>query len=308
MPQSFRHRDIIAINEFSKNDILHILEQTDLIKQQPKPQLLQGRILGSCFFEPSTRTRLSFDAAMQRLGGSVIGFSDIQSTSQRKKESLTDTIKMIESYVDVLVIRHPLEGSARLAADKAAIPVINAGDGSHQHPTQTFLDLFTIKECQGRLEGLNIAIAGDLKHGRTAHSLAEALTHFNPRLYLISPSALEMPKEVCEELRNKRIKFSFHHTFEEVVDKLDILYMTRVQEERFLYEMEFEKVKNSLLLKKEHLNNVRENFKILHPLPRVNEVDERIDSTPHAYYFSQAQNGIYVRQALLALLLGELTT
>lgn len=306
MTIDFKRRDIIAISDFSKQEILKILQYAHQFKHFPQSHLLEGKILGSCFFEPSTRTRLSFESAMYRLGGTVIGFAHGDVTSVKKGETLHDAMKMIENYVDIIVIRHPLEGSAQLAADAAHVPVINAGDGSNQHPTQTFLDLFSILETQGKLENLHLALVGDLKYGRTVHSLAQACIHFNTRLYFISPAVLEMPKEICEELREKGIKFSFHKTIDEVIDKLDILYMTRIQEERFSHKLEFEQIKNAFILKKEHLKHAKQNLKILHPLPRVNEVDFAVDSTPYAYYFPQAQNGLYVRQALLALSLGQL--
>jgi aspartate carbamoyltransferase catalytic subunit len=307
MGGSFTQRDIITISDFSREDILHVLEQTGRIKSTPSPNLLKGAILGSCFFEPSTRTRLSFESAILRLGGSVIGFSDMQMTSSKKGENLQDSFKMLHHYADILVIRHPLEGSAQLAAEASNVPIINAGDGSNQHPTQTFLDLFSLQECQGHLDNLSIAMVGDLKYGRTVHSLAQALTHFKARLYLISPQGLEMPKEICNELREKGIKFSFHQSLEEIIDKVDALYMTRIQEERFIHKLEYELMKNSYVLKKEHLTNVKPNFKILHPLPRIFEIDAAVDQTPYAYYFQQAQNGLFTRQALLGMILGKLT-
>ncbi len=215
-------------------------------------------------------------------------------------------MKMMDHYADLVVLRHPMEGSAQLAADAIAIPVINAGDGANQHPTQTFLDLFTIQETQNRLDDLNIALVGDLKHGRTVHSLAQALIPFNCRLYFVSPSSLEMPKAICDELREKGIKFSFHKTVDEIIQKLDILYMTRIQKERFLQNSDYDSVKNSFIIKPSLFDNAKENLKVLHPLPRVNEIDMRVDDTPYAYYFQQAGNGIYTRQALLALVLGKL--
>lgn len=302
----FHQRDIISISDFSKEDLLHLLEQTRRIKHDPPANLLNGHILGSCFFEPSTRTRLSFESAMIKLGGSVIGFADMHMTSAKKGESLQDSFKMLHHYADVLVIRHPLEGAAQLAAEASDVPVINAGDGANQHPTQTFLDLFSLQECQGRLDDLHIAMAGDLKYGRTVHSLAQALIHFKPRLYFLSPQGLEMPKEICNELKEKGIKFSFHQSFEEFIDKVDALYMTRIQEERFIHKLEFELVKHSYILKKEHLTNVKPNFKILHPLPRIFEINPAVDQTPYAYYFQQAQHGLFTRQALLGLILGKL--
>lgn len=305
MKRSFQGRHIIAISDFSRDEILHVLNIAEKLKKKSQPTLLKGHILGSCFFEPSTRTRLSFESAMYRLGGSVVGFSDSNSLSIKKGESLHDSMKMMEHYTDVIVLRHPLEGSAQQTAEAVNVPVINAGDGSNQHPTQTFLDLYSIHECQESLENLNIGMVGDLKYGRTVHSLAQALTHFNARLYFISPTTLEMPKEICNELREKGIKFSFHKTFDEIMYKLDILYMTRIQEERFSHTFEYEQIKNAFVLKKQHLKNVKPNLKILHPLPRVNEIDTEVDHTPYAYYFKQAENGLYTRQALLGLVLGK---
>jgi aspartate carbamoyltransferase catalytic subunit len=240
---------------------------------------------------------------MHRLGGTVVGFTDFQSTSAMKGESLYDTMKMMEMYVDVIAIRHPLEGAAQLAADAVDIPIINAGDGANQHPTQTIQDLFSIKETQGTLEGLNIALVGDLKHGRTIHSLAEALTPFRPRFYFISPPSLEMPKQICERLREAGNKFSYHRSIEEIIPKLDILYVTRIQEERFTNRLDYEEVKNFMQLKAENLKSAKKNLKVMHPLPRVTEIATSVDKTPHAYYFQQAKNGLYTRQALLSLVL-----
>lgn len=304
--KSFHLRDIIAIDDLSREEIDHILDTTVQIKEKPQPNLLNGKILGTCFFEPSTRTRLSFEAAMYRLGGQVIGFTDAQSISTKKGESLYDTMKMMEQYTDLVVIRHPLEGAARLAADAIDIPVINAGDGANQHPTQTFLDLFTIRESQGALDQLHIALAGDLKYGRTVHSLAQALSLYNPRLYLISPQSLEMPHEVCELFKQRRIKFSFHQSVEEVIPKCDILYMTRLQEERFVIKSEYQTVKQAFSLQPHHLKKAKKNLKIMHPLPRVQEISPDLDSTPYAHYFAQAQNGLFTRMALLGLVTGAL--
>ncbi len=300
------HQDIISINQFSKEEILQILQMTQELGHYHDPELLRGCILGSCFFEPSTRTRLSFESAMTRLGGNVIGFSDGLTTSQAKGESLHDTLKMMEHYADVIVIRHPSEGAAQWAADVSTIPVINAGDGSNQHPTQTLLDLFSILETQGRLENLSIALAGDLKHGRTTHSLAQALAHFNPRLYFISPPSLEMPKSICDLLRQKGVKFSFHSAIDEVLPKVDLFYMTRIQEERFSDRREYDHVKECFCLHADMLFPCKENMKILHPLPRVKEIHPSVDATPHAYYFQQAGNGVLVRKTLLRLLLRKI--
>lgn len=305
--EKFCHRDIISIDDFSKDEILQILRYAKMLEETPSPELLQGCILANCFFEPSTRTRLSFESAMLRLGGQAMGFTDAGSTSQRKGESLHDTLKMVEHYADVIVIRHPHEGAAQWAADVVDIPVINAGDGSNQHPTQTLLDLFSILETQGRLDNLSIAMAGDLKHGRTAHSLAQAFVHFNPRLYFVAPPTLEMPKGVCDSLRERGVKFSFHSTIDEVLPKVDILYMTRIQEERFADKMEYDSLKNSFCLEADMLSPCKETMKILHPLPRVKEIHSSVDKTPFAYYFEQAGNGVSVRKALLSLILGRVS-
>lgn len=291
--------NLVSIEELTKEEILLLLAETKAIKQAPPSKPLAGKILGCCFFEPSTRTRLSFETAMLRLGGSTIGFSEPSLTSSKKGESLSDTIRMMELYADALVLRHPMEGAARLAAEISSKPVINAGDGSNQHPTQTLLDLFTIQECQGKLDELHITLAGDLKFGRTIHSLAVALTHFNPRLYFVSPPDLEMPQEVCTLLRQRGVKYSYHTSLDEVIQKSDILYMTRVQQER----MASARLKAPLTLTVKQLAKAKDNLKVLHPLPRVGEIDPLIDATPYAHYFQQAENGIYTRQALLLNLL-----
>lgn len=306
MPTNLNGQDIISIRELSKNEILTILEKAKKLKQKPEPKLLDGYVLGSCFFEPSTRTRLSFETAMKRLGGSVVGFADPNVTSTKKGESLFDSIKIIGQYVDVIAMRHPLEGAARRAAEATDKPIINGGDGANQHPTQTLLDLFTIQECQGKIEGLKIALVGDLKYGRTTHSLAQALINFNARLYFVAPDSLQMPEHICTELKNKKINFTKHEKIEDVIDEVDILYMTRIQGERFPDPMEYERIKNVFILKESMLANAKNNLRVLHPLPRVNEITTDVDTTKHAYYFEQAENGLYVRQALLALTLGKL--
>ncbi len=306
MTVNLNGRDIISIGELSKNEILNILEKAKKLKQKPEPKLLDGYVLGSCFFEPSTRTRLSFETAMKRLGGNVVGFADPNVTSTKKGESLFDSIKIIGQYVDVIAMRHPLEGSARRAAEATDKPIINGGDGANQHPTQTLLDLFTIQECQGKIENLKIALVGDLKYGRTTHSLAQALINFNAKLYFVAPESLQMPDHICTELKNKKIIFSKHEKIEEIIDGVDILYMTRIQSERFPDPMEYERIKNVFILKESMLTNAKNNMRVLHPLPRVNEIATDVDNTKHAYYFEQAENGLYVRQALLALTLGKL--
>lgn len=306
MPPTFKHRDIISLRDFTKAELLSVLKVAKQLKQKPAPALLSGSILGSCFFEPSTRTRLSFEVAMQRLGGRVVGFADPAVTSTKKGETLHDTIKIIGQYTDVIVIRHSLEGAARRAAEATDIPVINAGDGSNQHPTQTLLDLFTIQETQRRLEGLNIAAVGDLKYGRTVHSLAQALTHFGARLYCVAPESLQMPEYILDELKVARLKFSLHRSLEEVLPKIDVLYLTRIQQERFADPADYAKVKNAFTITAQNLTRAKPNLKILHPLPRVNELHASVDTTPYAAYFAQAKNGLYVRQAVLGLVLGKL--
>ena len=303
MKKSLAGRDLVSIEDLSKEEIELILKTAKDLHDHPRPDLLKGSLLANCFFEPSTRTRLSFEAAMLRLGGSVMGFSEASTTSNKKGESLTDTIRVVGSFADLVVLRHPLDGSARAAAVATDKPLINAGDGSNQHPTQTLLDLYTIRECQGKIEDLHIALAGDLKYSRTIHSLASALSHYPVRLYFIAPEGLSLPESISQELRRHGIKFSFHADLEEILPKVDIFYMTRLQKERF---PDAERFANSCILKKSMLSHVKKNLKILHPLPRINEIETGVDEHPSAYYFEQAKNGVTVRMALLALLLGKL--
>ena len=298
-------RDLVSIKDLSKEEILNLLVRADQMKKENPGPILNGHILASCFYEPSTRTRLSFESAMKRLGGEVIGFAESATTSLQKGESLYDAMKIIGYYSDVMVIRHPQEGSAREAAEASGTPVINGGDGANEHPTQTLLDLFTIKECQGRLHGLKVGFVGDLLNGRTVHSLAPTLGMFDNRFYFVAPRALEMPSAICQDLRQMGVPFSFHPTIEEIIGKVDVLFMTRVQQERFTNHEEYLKVKDHFRLTEAMLHSAAPHLKILHPLPRVNEIDKGIDTTPYAYYFPQAQNGLWVRQALLAMILGK---
>ncbi|MDF2691096.1 MAG: aspartate carbamoyltransferase [Gammaproteobacteria bacterium] len=299
------NKDLISISDLDRTEIEFILKLASQLKNHPKAHLLQGKLLASCFFEPSTRTRLSFEAAMLRLGGQNIGFADPANTSAGSKgESLTDSIKVISSYSDILVIRHPKSGAARLAAEVSDIPVINAGDGGNQHPSQTLLDLYSIQETQGRLDELSIAMVGDLKYGRTVHSLAEACALFNMRLYFVAPEALNMPSPICDFLRKKGIRFSFHQDIHEVIGKVDVLYMTRLQKERF-NTVELQHFKEQWTLTPELINQAKANLKVLHPLPRNEEIAKTVDDLPQAYYFQQAANGIPVRQAIIAALLCE---
>ena len=303
---NFKNRDIISIHDFSKQELLFIIKVSKLMEKKPKPDLLKNRILATLFFEPSTRTRLSFTSAMEQLGGKVMGFASGGVTSLKKGETLWDTIKMVENYSDVIAIRHPLEGSARLAAEASSKPVINAGDGSNQHPTQTMLDLYTIQKVKGKLENLNIGLLGDLKYGRTVHSLVTALSHFNPTFYFIAPEALQMPQSYLDELNEKKIKFFIEPNLMKASNKLDVLYATRIQKERFPDPVEYEKYRGVYRLDATLLPHIKKDLKIMHPLPRVDEIDKSLDKTEHAVYFEQAANGVHVRKALLALVLGKI--
>lgn len=300
-------QDVLAVKDLSSPQIQQILDMSKKIKAKSHPKLIQDKIIAHCFFEPSTRTRLSFETAAIRLGGQIMGFSGDEGLSLRKGETLYDTMKVISDYADLIVIRHPVEGAARLTADISEKPVINAGDGANQHPTQALVDLFTIQECQGKLDGLSIALVGDLKYGRTIHSFAEACLLFNVRLYLVSPEVLSLPETICDVLKKQGIRFSFHQSVEEIISKVDVLYLTRIQEERF-GEAEYQLIKEHFILTPALLKNAKENLKVLHPLPRVNEIEVGVDRTPFAHYFQQAANAVYVRQALLSLLLNETLT
>ena len=307
MINSLYHKHIISISELSRAELELIVRTAGQLKAEPKPTLIKDKVIASCFFEPSTRTRLSFETAVQRIGGSVIGFDNGGNTSLAKKgETLADSVQVIASYVDAFVMRHPQEGAARLASEFSnGVPVINAGDGSNQHPTQTLLDLFSIFETQGRLNNLNIAFVGDLKYGRTVHSLTQALAKFdNNRFFFVAPEALAMPDYICEELDDAGLQYSLHSDMESVIPELDILYMTRVQKERF-DESEYAHIKSAFVLTAAMLQDARSNMKVLHPLPRVDEITTDVDKTSHAYFFQQAENGVYAREALLALVLNE---
>ena len=307
MANPLYQKHIISINDLSREDLELVLATAAKLKANPQPELLKHKVIASCFFEASTRTRLSFETSMHRLGASVVGFSDSANTSLGKKgETLADTISVISTYVDAIVMRHPQEGAARLATEfSGGVPVLNAGDGANQHPTQTLLDLFTIQETQGRLENLNVAMVGDLKYGRTVHSLLMAMRHFNPTFHFIAPDELRMPEEYKIYCREHNIKYVEHTDFtEEIIADADILYMTRVQRERFTDLMEYERVKNVYILRNKMLEHTRPNLRILHPLPRVNEIAYDVDDNPKAYYFQQAQNGLYARQAILCDVLG----
>lgn len=297
-------KSLISIQDFSKEEILHILDIAKEFEKNREQNFLAGKVIACLFFEPSTRTRLSFEAAVNRLGARVIGFQDVKNTSVSKGETLEDTIKIVSNYVDMIVMRHPVEGAAAIAASVSPVPIVNAGDGSNQHPTQTLLDMYTIRQTQGRLDGLTINMVGDLKYGRTVHSLSEAMSDFNPEYIFTAPEELRMPKKYLDWLDKKHIAYEETASLEEHLNDCDILYMTRVQQERFPSREDYDKVKDVYELKASMLGGVKENMKILHPLPRVTEIATDVDSTPYAYYFEQARNGMYVRMAVISYLLG----
>ncbi len=303
---SFEKHDIISIRDLSKNEILHILDTAKKIEDNPDSRLLENKMMASLFFEPSTRTRLSFESAMRRLGGEVIGFADPDATSLKKGETLWDTVKMAENYSDIIVIRNPVEGSARLAAEAVDVPVINAGDGANQHPTQTLLDLYTILKEKGTLENLNVGFLGDLNYGRTVHSLVVALSHFNTNMFFISPKALKIPDSYLDELKQKGIQYHEEEDLFKVSRELDVLYVTRIQKERFPDPLEYRKYVGVYIIDRKLLDHIKPELRILHPLPRVDEIHPELDDTEHAVYFDQAKNGIPVRQAILALILGRI--
>ena len=291
---------LVSIDDISKEQILDLLDRAAYFEAHPNSKLLDGKVVATLFFEPSTRTRLSFETAVNRLGGRVIGFSDAATSSTSKGETLKDTIKMVSNSADLIVMRHHLEGAARYATEVTDVPIVNAGDGANPHPSQTMLDLYSIVKTQGRLENLTITMVGDLKYGRTVHSLLMAMRYFNPRFRFVSSPELEMPREYIEICRDLGIEYTEHRDFSpEVINSSDIIYMTRVQRERFSDPMEYEKVKNLYSLRRDMLGNTRPGMRILHPLPRVNEIDRDVDDCPQAYYFEQARNGVFARQAII---------
>ncbi len=301
-----KNKSLISIHDYSKEDYFKILEWSDIFRKNPNEyeNLLLGKVIATLFFEPSTRTRLSFESAVQRMGGRIIGFSDPGSSSVQKGESLKDTILTVAQYADLIVMRHPIEGSARWASEVSPVPIINAGDGANQHPTQCLLDLYTIKETQKTLENLTITFIGDLKYGRTVHSLIQAMSNFNPTFHLVSPDTLKLPNEYKLLLNERNIQYYEHKDMSEVIKQSDIVYVTRVQRERFSDPIEYEKVKNAYVLDLTMLEGTKPNLKVLHPLPRVNEITVDVDNSDKAYYFQQALNGVYTRMAIIALILG----
>ena len=306
---NFAGRDIISIKDFNREEIDYILKVASKMEPIAKTgsEMLKGKILATLFFEPSTRTRLSFESAMHRLGGSTIGFAEAEIASVKKGENLADTVRTVENYADVIALRHPLEGAARLAAEFAEVPIINAGSGAEEHPTQALLDLYTIMKEKNRIDGLNIALMGDLRYGRTVHSLAYALSMYDVKLYLISPDILRMRKEVLKTLKEKKVEVVEKSRIEDVIGELDVLYVTRIQKERFPDPAEYAKVRGSYRIDLETLKDAKKGLVILHPLPRVDEIAPEVDSTPHARYFRQVWNGMIVRMALLALILGAVS-
>jgi len=303
----FKGRDIISIKDFTREEIDYILNMAAAMEPiaQSGSDMLQRKMLATLFYEPSTRTRLSFEAAMHKLGGSTIGFAQAEIASVKKGENLADTIRVVESYADVIVLRHPLEGAARLAAEFATVPIINGGSGAEEHPTQALLDLYTVVKEKGRIDGLNIALMGDLRYGRTVHSLAYALSLYNVRLHLVAPESLRIRKEVLEVIK-KRIEVTQKTAIEKILPALDILYVTRIQKERFPDLAEYAKVKGVYKIDLETLKTAKKDMTILHPLPRVGEIAAEVDETPHARYFQQVWNGVVTRMALLGLVLGEI--
>lgn len=297
-------RDLISITDFSKEEIMRIMEIAAHYEANPGEQPLTGRVIASLFFEPSTRTRLSFESAINHLGGRVIGFSDTSNTSTSKGETFHDTIMTVSNYCDMIVMRHPIEGAPRYASEISRVPVVNAGDGSNQHPSQTLLDLYSIIKTQGTLENIKIMMVGDLKYGRTVHSLIQALSHFGAEFIFVAPKELRMPQEYLDFLDEREMKYTQTEDIMKYIDDVDIIYMTRVQRERFSDLMEYERVKDAYILRREMIKDTRDNMRILHPLPRVNEINTDVDSSPKAYYFQQTHNGLLARMAIISYLLG----
>ncbi len=298
-------KHLVSIHQLSAEDILRILDRAELFERQPNRNLLEGRVVATLFFEPSTRTRLSFETAVARLGGKIIGFSDAATSSSAKGETLKDTISMVGNYADLIIMRHYLEGAALYASELGRAPIVNAGDGANQHPSQTLLDLYSIRKTQGTLYDRTIVLVGDLKYGRTVHSLLHGLSHFRPRFVFVSPEELRMPQEYKDFCLDRGIPFAETTAFDsDVINSADILYMTRVQRERFVDLEEYERVKNVYVLTRSMLEGSRDNLRVLHPLPRVGEIAQDVDDSPKAYYVQQAQNGLYTRQSIICEVLG----
>ena len=299
-----KSKSLVSIDQCSKEDILRILDNARKFEENPNRKLLEGKVAATLFFEPSTRTRLSFETAVNRLGGRVIGFSDASTTSSSKGETLKDTILMVSNYVDLIIMRHHLEGAARYASEVTDVPIINAGDGANQHPSQTMLDLYSIRKTQGKLDNLTITMVGDLKYGRTVHSLIVGMSHFHPTFHFVAPNELRMPDEQKNFCDKHGLKYEEHTDFtEDIINQTDILYMTRVQKERFFNEEDYVRMKDFYVLDKQKMELAKKDMYVLHPLPRVNEISTEVDADPRAAYFKQAQYGVYVRMALILTLL-----
>ena len=298
-------KSLVSINDFNKEEMLHVLDLAEKYEAEPNCPIFNDKVIACIFFEPSTRTRLSFEAAASRLGARVIGFASLAATSIAKGESLKDTIKMVSNYADMIVMRHHLDGAARYASEIAGCPVINAGDGANQHPTQTLLDMYSIRKTQGTLENMSITMVGDLKYGRTVHSLLQAMSHFNPRFHFVSCPELAIPAEYRHFLDSRNIPYTEHHTLEGQISNTDILYMTRIQQERFQDPMEYERVKNLMSLDASMLTDTKPNLRILHPLPRIKEIATNVDDRPEAYYFEQARNGVFTRMGIFTYLMNQ---
>lgn len=297
-------RSLVSITDYSKEEIIHILDLAEEFEKNHRSNMLDKHVVASLFFEPSTRTRLSFESAVQYMGGSIIGFASADTSSVKKGESLKDTILTVSNYSDLIIMRNPMDGSARYASEVSPVPIINAGDGANQHPTQCLLDLYSIRKTQGSLDNIDIAMIGDLKYGRTVHSLVQALSLFGATFHFVSPESLKMPSSVKTWIKKAGLEYHQYTDMMDIMPIADILYMTRIQGERFPDPLEYEKVKNSYILENSMLATSKDNMKVLHPLPRVNEITEDVDENPKAYYFQQAKNGVYVRQALIAAILG----
>ena len=297
-------RSLVSITDYTKEEIIHILDLAEEFEKDYRQGILNSYVISSLFFEPSTRTRLSFESAVQYLGGSIIGFASADTSSVRKGESLKDTILTVSNYSDLIIMRNPMDGSARYASEVSPVPIINAGDGANQHPTQCLLDLYSIRKTQGSLENIHIAMIGDLKYGRTVHSLVQALSLFGATFHFVSPESLKMPSSVKTWIKKAGLEYHQYTDIMDIMPIADILYMTRIQGERFPDPLEYEKVKNSYILENSMLKGSKDSMRVLHPLPRVNEITEDVDDNPKAYYFQQAKNGVYVRQALIAAILG----
>ena len=300
-----KNKSLVSISDYTKDDYIRILDLAAEFEKEPNQDILRGKVVATLFFEPSTRTRLSFESAVNRLGGQILGFSDSSTTSATKGETLRDTIKTVSNYCDLIVMRHHLEGAARFASEVSTVPIINAGDGANQHPSQTLLDLYSIRKTQNSLENLNIFLVGDLKYGRTVHSLLIAMSKFNATFYFISPDELKMPEEYKLFLDSMGLKYYEYKEFSDIVEFADIIYMTRVQKERFSDPIEYERTKNAYVLRMSTLHNSKPGMRVLHPLPRVNEIHLDVDESEKAYYFNQTLNGVYTRQAIISMILGK---